>query len=80
MAILTTSRLAAIAVAAVLAACGSKVPDIEDPKNPVVNGKAMTQREFLDTYCVGEDRRERSCALILDDRHKNATRGEMPKW
>lgn len=77
---LTKARLALLAVAAILAACGDKVPDIQDPKNPVVNGKAMTQREFLDTYCLGDNKTAPSCTRIMVDRRQSVTDGPMPKW
>lgn len=78
---LNKSNLAAVLVAMVLAACGSKVPDIKDPKNPVVEGKAMTPSQFLERFCQGVDRAaERSCTLVLAELRKGLTAGEMPKW
>lgn len=42
-----------ILAAVVLAGCSDPVPAVADPHNIVVEGKAMTQQEFLNTYCQG---------------------------
>lgn len=41
-------------VAGLLTGCGDTVPSVADPHNIVVNGKAMTQQEFVTTYCAGK--------------------------
>lgn len=73
--------LSAVLVVMILAACGSKVPDLQDPKNPVVDGRAMTPAQFLDKFCKGEGREaDRTCTLVLTELRKGLTAGEMPKW
>jgi hypothetical protein len=47
----------------ILAACGDSVPTITDPDNIVVDGKSMTQREFVDQYCRKKTDNE-NCVLV----------------
>lgn len=49
-----TIFLAAV-LGAFLSACEfDSVPHIKDPNNIVVNGEPMTQRAFIEKYCVGK--------------------------
>jgi uncharacterized protein YcfL len=42
-----------------LSACrDNSVPYVEDPKNVVVDGKAMTHRAFIEEYCIGKPNNE----------------------
>lgn len=42
-----------------LSACVDKsVPDVEDPNNVVINGESMTQRAFIEKYCIGKPKNE----------------------
>lgn len=70
---------AALLGALVLTACGDNVPPVEDPHNIVVDGKKMTQAEFLEKYCAGKGSNE-TCVNVLQAKQKDSTRGEMPKW
>jgi hypothetical protein len=47
----------------ILVACGDSVPKVMDPENIVVDGKSMTQREFVDQYCREQTDNE-SCVLV----------------
>jgi hypothetical protein len=49
-----------------LAACKEDdgVPKLADPHNPVVDGKAMTKRAFLDKYCLGKSESE-TCRIVV---------------
>ena len=74
------SRLyAAIGAAIFVSACSDGVPNVEDPHNIVVNGIHMTQAEFLETYCTGKSNNE-TCGKVVIAKHKDSTRGVMPKW
>lgn len=70
---------AAIGAVILVSACSDSVPHIEDPHNIVVDGKSMTQAEFLETYCAGKGGNE-TCVKVLIAKRKDSTRGEMPKW
>lgn len=59
--------------------CSNSVPEVPDPDNIVVNGKKMTQAEFLEMYCLGQSRNE-TCIKVLIAKRKNHTRGPMPNW
>ncbi len=37
---------------AVLAGCSDPVPKVDDPRNIVVDGQAMTQMAFVQKYCA----------------------------
>jgi len=42
-----------------LVACKvDSVPHVEDPNNVVVNGEPMTQRAFIEKYCIGKPQNE----------------------
>lgn len=42
-----------------LSACDfDSVPHVLDPKNVVVNGEPMTQRAFIEKYCIGKPNNE----------------------
>ena len=48
------AMICAGAVALVLAGCNDPVPYVDDPRNIVVSGQAMTPRAFVDKYCDGQ--------------------------
>lgn len=72
------NRLAIFISVILLAACGEKVPTVQDPHNIVIDGKKMTQAEFLKNYCLGKDRNE-TCLTVLQAKKEDSTRREMPK-
>lgn len=37
-----------------LAACSKGVPTVSNVDNIVVDGKTLTKKEFIDTYCAGQ--------------------------
>lgn len=37
-----------------LAACSKGVPTVSNIDNIVVDGKTLTKKEFIDTYCAGQ--------------------------
>jgi hypothetical protein len=42
-----------------LSACiDNSVPHVEDPDNVLVNGEPMTQRAFIEKYCIGKPNNE----------------------
>lgn len=50
--------------------CVDSVPSIQDPHNIILEGKSMSQQEFLEKYCVGKAQHE-TCnkvyrAMIVD--------------
>jgi hypothetical protein len=63
--------------AIVLSACtDSSVPRVKDPNNVVVNGEPMTQRDFIEKYCIGKPNNEtclkvQHAASIASLRSKN---------
>lgn len=58
-----------------------QVPAVEDPSNTVVNGMAMKRQEFLEKYCMSQERAGQTpCVLVLREERKSSTVGEMPKW
>lgn len=71
--------ITALMSAFVLAACGDNVPEVKDPHNITVDGKKITQAEFLQRYCTGK-RDNQTCLNVLQASKKDSTRGEMPKW
>jgi hypothetical protein len=51
-----------------LSACEfDSVPHVQDPNNVVVNGKPMTQRAFIEKYCIGKPMNE-TCIKIQNAR------------
>jgi hypothetical protein len=38
-----------------LSACSDGIPNVEDPHNPVVDGKPIKGTEFLEKYCRGDN-------------------------
>lgn len=74
-------KIAAIVLVAfgtALSGCGSSVPKVDDPHNIVVDGKPMTQGEFVEKYCSGKTDEEtcvkvRRAAFADSSRDKNGT-------
>jgi hypothetical protein len=62
-----------------IAGCSNNVPEISDPHNIIVDGKKMTQAEFLEIYCQGQSGNT-TCLKVLQAKHKDSTRGVMPTW
>lgn len=57
----------------VLVGCGDSVPNVQDPRNIVVAGQAMTQQQFLEKYCAGKTQNQ-TCnkvhrAMMFDSTH-----------
>ncbi len=61
-----------------LAGCGQHIPDVDNPRKIVVDGKPMTARDFLNRYCQGQLLHP-SCVSVSRVIAKDATRGPMPK-
>lgn len=61
-----------------LAGCGKSIPDVDNPRQIVVDGKPMTARAFLDKYCQGQVLHP-SCAAVSGAMMADATRAPMPK-
>lgn len=61
-----------------LSACGDGVPKIENPHKVVVDGKNMTQANFLQTYCIGKVGNE-TCDKVKNAMSKDATKSALPK-
>lgn len=71
--------IAAVLVALILAACGDDgVPAVADPHKVVVDGKPMTQSEFLNRYCVNKPQND-TCAAVGKAMREDATRRGVPK-
>jgi hypothetical protein len=64
-----------------LLACskGDDVPKIDDPHNVVVNGQKMTQRAFLEKYCVAKVDNE-TCGKVSHAMEQDATHGVVPRF
>jgi len=86
-------RLAVPCMAVVLLAFGGTVgaadapsepvkgPTVKDSSNPVVDGVAMTRREFLNKYCTSlEQAGQTRYVLVLRAQRMSATNGKMPNW
>jgi len=71
--------LIAVFTALFLSACGSNVPEVDDPDNIVIDGEKLTKAQFLERFCAGKSDNE-TCMKILQANRKSSTRGEMPKW
>ena len=72
------NALAAAATAAVvLCACEGPAP-IVDPHKPVVDGKAVTQAEYLNKYCNNRPA-DPSCIAVSKAMREDATKGKVPK-
>lgn len=55
-----------VSAALLLAACGDGVPKVDDPKHIVIDGKPMSQADFIDTYCVKESgRKSPGCVAVM---------------
>jgi hypothetical protein len=44
-----------IVLAALLSACASGIPAVDDPLHPEVDGEQMSSVQFLQRYCTGEN-------------------------
>lgn len=61
-----------------LAGCGLDIPDVDNPRKIVVNGKPMTAPDFLKKYCQGQVLHP-SCVSVSRVMAMDATRGPVPK-
>ena len=68
-------RWAAVAAALVMTGCSDGVPKVADPHNIVVDGKPMTQRQFLDAYCAGKKNSE-TCLVVAKAMIGDGTRSK----
>jgi len=51
-----------------------------DPHHPVVDGKPMTQAEYLKKYCAGpESAKDSTCVAVSKALNADATKGKLPK-
>ena len=72
-------NLAIFAVVFLLTACSQDdVPRVEDPHNIMMDGKKITQQEFLKKYCVAKPANE-TCAKVSNAMSLDSTKGQMPK-
>lgn len=67
--------LMTFAAALVLAGCSDGVPKVVDPHNIVVDGKPMTQQQFLDTYCKGKKDSE-TCLIVAKAMTEDSTKSK----
>ena len=72
-------KIIAIIGVVCLSACDQGVPKVEDPHNVVVDGKKMTQWEFLDKYCV-EQVADPTCSRVRHAGRKDSLRGGVPRF
>lgn len=61
--------------AAALTACGDGVPEVSDPHNIVVDGKKLSQVEFLEKYCDGKPENE-TCQRVRRAMIADSTKGK----
>ncbi len=73
--VLTTSIFAS----AFLFGCGDGVPKVDDYSNVVVDGKKMTQAQFLQKHCVNKPTNE-TCNRVKNAMSKDATKGVVPRF
>jgi hypothetical protein len=72
-------KFAIFAAVFTLTACSQgDVPSVEDPHNIVMDGKKITQQEFLQKYCVSNPANE-TCAKVRNAMSLDSTKGQMPK-
>jgi hypothetical protein len=74
---------AAIVCLSILSACGSNsndgVPTVSDYCNVVVDGKPMTNQEFMDKYCVSKMASETvTCVEVIDAERKKVLYHKCP--
>ena len=72
---LTFKLSVAVVCLSILSACSSDsndgVPTVSDYCNVVVNGKQMTNIEFMDKYCVGKTTNETCLSVMNAERIKS---------
>jgi hypothetical protein len=67
-----------LALVAFLSACGDGVQRIDDPAQPIVDGKAINGTEFMQKYCKGKVGNE-TCEKVRIATAQKSTKGDMPK-
>ena len=60
---------------AALVGCADKVPKVADPHNIIVDGKPMTQKDFLNTYC-NELKDHPTCVAVAKAMVQDASKGK----
>lgn len=56
------------------------VPEVSDAAHPVVNGLAMTPKQFLEKFCTGSAiDKNGSCPAVQREMVKQSAQGELPK-
>lgn len=68
-----------MAISLLITACNQGVPEVNDPHNVVVNGKKMTQLEFLEKYCVATVADE-NCAKVSYAMRQDSVTGGVPRF
>jgi hypothetical protein len=71
-------RLFLLALVASMAGCDDGVPAVADPHHIVVDGKPMTQAEFLNAYCSNAPTNP-TCIAVSKALRADATKGAQPK-
>lgn len=56
--------IGSLILVALLNACGDGIPPVDDVNNIIVNGKTITKKDYLDTYCRGKETNQ-YCARVL---------------
>jgi hypothetical protein len=68
------------ALTTVLAACGDRVPRVEDPHKPVVDGRSMRPIEFIQKYCMGSVGNDNAtCQQVKSAMAQDAGKPNLPK-
>lgn len=67
--------LVGLAVLAVLAGCSDPVPKVDDPRNIVVDGQAMTAMAFVEKYCADKAEHE-TCLKVRRAMVADATKSK----
>jgi hypothetical protein len=62
-----------------LTACSEGVPNVDDPHKILINGENITQKNFLDKYCVEKSKNE-TCLKVQQAMIQDLGKGTIPRF
>lgn len=79
---MNTRLIATVALALLLGACAksNSVPQVDDPHHPVVDGKAFSPKEFLQTFCKDAEKQDTTCINVSRAMSVDASKGAAPRF
>lgn len=63
----------------IMVACGSKVPEVNDPQHIVIDGKPMSKIEFINKYCDAKAINE-TCVKVRRAEISDSANGKVPRF